>query len=181
MTPDMIQRFPPIPVMLKNGNTGVIRPLDPGDGESLADFYEAIPREDIRFYCPHPLTRERALKNAEAAFSPYEMVLVLITGGNQIAGYAWIRWWKAGATDSVFGICIRRGFQESGAGKALMTRLLEIAREVKPPTVHLTVQKANSRAFALYSQMGFTVVREQMRESGGDFPPEPEYFMELRG
>lgn len=178
MTPQDCQRYPPVPVTLKKGQSAVIRPLDPGDAEDLAAFYAAIPRPDIRFYNPHPLTREMALKNAAAAFSPCEAVLVLAVETG-IGGYAWYRWTQ-GAPASGFGICIRSDFKGSGAGRALMTRLLEIARTVGPPVMRLTVQKANSRAFALYSSMGFQVVREQMVGARAEFEAEPEYVMEWR-
>jgi ribosomal protein S18 acetylase RimI-like enzyme len=178
MTPEDGQRFPPVPVILKNGKPAVIRPLEAGDAESLAAFYAAIPRKDIRFYNPHPLTRDMALKNAAAALSPCEVVLVLAVEGG-IGGYAWYRW-NINAPSSGFGICIHMDFQDSGAGRKLMTRLLEIARTVGPPVMHLTVQKANARAFALYSSMGFKVVREQMVGARAEFAAEPEYYMEWK-
>lgn len=178
MTPEDCQRFPPVHVVLKNGKPAVIRPLDPSDAEALAAFYAAIPRKDIRFYNPHPLTREMALKNAAAAFSPLEAVLILAVESG-IGGYAWYRW-KQDAPASGFGICIRTDFQDSGAGRALMTRLMEIAATVGPPVMHLTVQKANARAFALYSSMGFKVVREQMVGARAEFAAEPEYAMERK-
>ena len=61
-----------------------------------------------------------------------------------------------------------------------MTRLAEIARHIGPPVMHLTVQKANARAFALYGKMGFRVIREQTRRATPErgWPEEPEYAME---
>lgn len=56
--------------------------------------------------------------------------------------------------------------------------LLEVVEYIGPQAMSLTVQKANPRAFALYSKMGFQVVREQMRNQAEEFPPEPEYYME---
>jgi len=41
----------------------------------------------------------------------------------------------------------------------------------------LTVQLANPRAVRLYQQMGFRIVRQQMRNASNIFPAEPEYFM----
>mgnify|MGYP001583934987 CR=1 FL=1 len=179
MTPEQQKRFPPAPATLKDGTTVTLRPLLPDDGERLGDFYESIPRTDIRFYCPHPLTREKARENAGKALSPCEAVLVMETAGGEIGGYAWFRW-QEGAGLSHFGICVRRGFQENGAGGALMARLLELAQEIGPPVMALTVQKANTRAVALYMKMGFRIVREQMRGpmAIAGFPPEPEYYME---
>jgi len=179
MTPETQAQYPPITVTLKDGTPAVIRPLSPNDGEALAAFYAAVPREDLRFYCPHPLDREHALRNAARAHGPHEVVLVL-DAGDGIGGYAWYRWEHDDAEKSGFGICIGRPYQELGAGTALMTRLLEIARTVGPPIMCLTVQLANVRAVKLYTRMGFQVVREQMleRDPSSDFPSEPEYYME---
>jgi len=179
MTQEDQDRFPPLSITLRNGAAATIRALQPGDGSALGDFFEAVPRRDVRFYCPYPLTREQAGKNAAAAGSPCEVVLVLDQAGNGIGGYAWFRW-QAGAERSTFGICIRPGLQGCGAGKALMTRLLEIARQVGPPVMGLTVQKANGRAVELYQKTGFCIIRDQVRGAFAEFPAEPEYFMERR-
>ena len=174
------ERFGPVAAALRDGTVATIRPLSLDDAEALGDFYEQVPREDPRFYRPHPLDRRHARQNAEKALDPFEVVLVLETAPGRIDGYAWYRWWKADADTSVFGICVRRDGQGGGTGKALMARLFEIAGEIGPPVMSLTVQKANERAVALYRKYGFRPVREQItvedKESG--FAPEPEYYME---
>ncbi|MFC1451950.1 GNAT family N-acetyltransferase [Verrucomicrobiota bacterium] len=182
MTPEDRQRFPPTTVALKDGWKGVIRPLRATDADALVDFYASIPREDFRFYAPHPLDRANAERNAKNADSPFEVVVVLETPKGKIGGYAWYRWKKETDTESVFGICLRRRHQGLGAGRALMTRLAGIARDLGPPVMTLTVQLANSRAVSLYRQMGFEVVKQDMRAPGAScgFPPEPQYHMELR-
>ena len=180
MTPDDQRRFPPTCVELKTGEHATIRPLRPDDGERLGDFYDTVPHGDFRFYAPHPLDREHARSNAAEALSPTEVVLVLETPDGGIGGYAWYRWKALGADHSTFGICIRRDYQEKGVGSALMSRLAEVAADVGPPVMHLTVQKANARAVALYRKMGFRAVREGMRGELLGFPPEPQYWMERR-
>lgn len=180
MTPEDRNRFPSQTVTLADGRVVAIRTLAAGDGPALADFYAAVPLADIRFYCPYPLTREQAFRNAAQADSPLAVVLVMETADGAIGGYAWCRWPGPDAEESVFGICIRPDFRRQGAGRVLMTRLLEIAGAVGPPVMALTVQLANRAAVALYRRMGFAVVREQMREHRPEygFPPEPEYVME---
>ncbi|NCO35399.1 MAG: GNAT family N-acetyltransferase [Armatimonadetes bacterium] len=192
MKPEDIQRFPPVHAELKGERLATIRALSLDDGEGLARFYAVIPREDIRFYRPHPLDREHALTNAAKAHSPTEVVLVLEAAEGdigctvpvrirrtRIGGYAWYRWKEETSERSGFGICIARSHQDVGAGRALMARLLEIAQQVGPPVMGLTVQLANERALRLYRGMGFEVVREQMSDSSAyGFDPEPEYYME---
>jgi len=173
------EKNPAARVKLDNGAEATLRPLSVADGEALAEFYSQVPRQDVRFYFPHPLDRAHALSNASRADSPLEVVIVLATPRGRIAGYAWYRW-QDGDEISRFGICIRPDHQGLGAGRALMERICRIARAVGPPVISLTVQKANRRAIALYKRMGFRIVRSQMRgpiEAHG-FPSEPEYYME---
>ena len=175
MTPADQRQFPPLAITLRNGTPVVIRPLAETDGAALAQFYAGIPPEDVLFYCPHPLTREYAFKNAAQAASPTEVVLVMETTGGTIGGYAWYRW-SADAAVSCFGICVARSCQGAGAGQQLISRLLAVARKVGPPVMSLTVQKKNPKGVELYAKMGFRVIREQFRAADG----EPEFHMELR-
>ena len=167
-------RFPGGAVELRNGARALIRHLGPDDGEALAAFYESLPDEDYFFYCPHPLMRQHAMEKAAHAHSPNFVCLALEAEDGSIAGYAWYQWQNEGSQKSTFGICIRRDFQGQGAGRALMTRINEIAREIGPRVMALTVQKANPVAIELYKKMGFHIAREQFRESDH----EPEYCME---
>lgn len=179
MLPDARSRFTPIPANLKDGRVITVRLLEPTDDEALAEFYSTVPRDDWRFYSPHPLTREMAYKKAQDDADTETFVCTVgIDSAGLIVGYAWYRWSEPDSPTSEFGICIRREYQGSGTGQALMSRLLEVAKEYGPPGMYLTVQKANPRAFALYKKMGFYVVREQMRGQVEEFPAEPEYYME---
>ncbi len=174
MNKDDAAAFPAVDVALKNGRSATLRLLARTDGEALASFYAAVPPEDYRFYCPHPLTRPEALKKAESADEPRFVCLVGVAEKGDIAGYAWYRWQADDSPSSSFGICIRRDFQGSGLARALMAQLLRIAARIGPAVMRLTVQEANPRALALYRKMGFKVVRAQVRE----FDNEPEYCME---
>lgn len=179
MLPQDRARFAPVVKSLKDGRTIAVRLLEPSDAEALGDFYEGVPREDFRFYRAQKLTREMARKMAQERADTVNLVCVVgVDDAGQIAGYAWYDWKELRAPSSSFGICIRRDYQDGGTGRTLMTRLLEIAREVGPPLMNLTVQKANARAVALYRKMGFQIVREQMRGPSPEFEPEPEYYME---
>lgn len=159
---------------LRNGSKVTVRPLSIDDSSRLGDFYESIPPQDFHFYSPHGLTRENAEKRANMALSPNFVCLVLETEDKTIAGYAWYAWENNTSRESIFGICIRPSYQGIGAGRLLMERLLEAAKTSGPGIMSLTVQLANKRAVALYSDMGFKIIREQLREADN----EPEYYME---
>ncbi len=172
------KQFGPIQATLKDSREVVIRPLDAGDAATLADFYESAPREDYRFYCAHPLTRQEAAEQAAGAMDPCFVCLVA-EHRSHIAGHAWYRLERLDALSAVCGLCVRRGYQGVGLGRTLMDRLLEIARQVGPPVIVLTVQEANTPAVVLYRRLGFEVVDERMRGAFEEFPAEPEYVMEI--
>jgi ribosomal protein S18 acetylase RimI-like enzyme len=177
MTPDAQAQFPPKPYTLKNGATVLVRPMALTDAQPLGDFYVAVPRKDWRFYCPYKLDHPTAAQHAAEADKPNWVVLVIQTPDNKIAGYAWYRWDNDQSPESTFGICIHPDWQGTGAGRAVIARLLEVARVVGPPVMNLTVQLANPSACALYQKMGFKIIREQTRGPVAEFPAEPEYFM----
>ncbi len=182
MTPDDMTLFPPLPVTLRDGQAATIRPLVPEDAEALAVFYAGVPREDLRFYFPHPLDREHALAVAADADNPLRVTLVLALPDGRIGGYAWYRWGEPEAERSGFGICIARACQNAGAGRLLMTHLLALAKTIGPPVMCLTVQLANARAVALYQKMGFQIVRQQMvsHHPSLQMADEAEYYMEQK-
>lgn len=171
------KRFGALPVTLRDQRQAVIRPLRRDDAAALAAFYARVPREDFRFYCPHRLDEEHARSNAADADSPLQVVLVLEVD-SRIGGYAWYRWARPESSVSMFGICVDRDYQNAGAGRLLIQRLLDIARHVGPPVMELTVQEANPRGVALYRKMGFEIIARQMRaENYMGWPAEPEYKM----
>lgn len=174
------KRFPPFQKKLRDNRTVTVRLLETTDGSALGDFYESIPREDFRFYGPHPLTHEKALEKAGNANDPCFVCVVIESQSGSIGGYAWYKWANPDSEKSGMGICVSRDFQGTGTGRVLLERLLEIAKSVGPPIMYLTVQHANSKAVEFYQKMGFKVVREQTRKASSGFPEEPEYYMELR-
>ncbi len=171
----------PVRVTLRDGRDMIVRLLDSADGEAMGEFYASIPVEDNRYYIgPTGTTADNARLRAAGADNALEVALVLEGRDGKIYGEAWYRWEAPEAAKSMFGICISRQCQNCGAGRAIMTRLLEVARCCGPAIMTLTVQKENVRAVALYMRMGFAIIREQLRPARPDCPPLPEYYMELQ-
>jgi len=179
MTPTNAAQFGPVEVLLKERRAVTLRLLAADDETRLGDFDVTVPREDYRFYRCQPLTRGLAQEVVRKAQGPMDVVLMAADpDGGGIVGYAWYVWESTQAASSVFGVCIRRSHQGAGLGRALMARLLEIARQVGPPVMSLTVQLANPPAVALYQSMGCQIIRQQIRKETADFAAEPEYYME---
>jgi ribosomal protein S18 acetylase RimI-like enzyme len=170
--------FPAVSVTLRDDRIVTLRFLTPGDAEAFGNFYLSIERAAYRFYCPHPLTRENARQRTTATLSPTVVGVVAEDEAQHIIAYASFQWDVSEDKPSFFGICIEKHYRGLGLGEILMQRIAEIAENIGPPVMSLTVQKANPGAVALYRKMGFRVVREQMRGQVEEFPPEPEYYME---
>jgi len=181
LTPEQDKQFEQARPLLKNGLSVLVRPLREADADALGDLYESVPLEDARFYLsPSELNRAQASSEAAQAGGPSFVGLVAEAANGSIAGYAYYKWTDETSEVSRFGICVRRDYQGCGAGKALMTHLLEFASRVGPCAMGLHVQKANQRAVELYQKMGFHIVRKQTRAARDCFPEEPEYYMERR-
>lgn len=171
---------PPQQAQLRDGRTITVRLLETSDLPSMVDFYRDVPTKDSIYY---RATSTKLVETAEpwvkhAADGPCMVCLVLVDDDGKVHGEAWYEWKPDNEQMSTFGICIRRTMQGQGAGRLIMSRLMEIADIYGPPLMNLTVQKENERAWKLYTSMGFKRLREQMREPREDAPEMPEFYME---
>jgi ribosomal protein S18 acetylase RimI-like enzyme len=178
MLPEDQAHYAPEAARLKDGRTVTLRFLKRDDAEKLGDFFISIERAAYRFYCPHPLTRQEGHYKAADALAPTSVRLVAESETGKIVGYATYKWEPGNDRPGTLGICLRQPYRGLGLGQRMIARLCEVAEDVGPPVMSLTVQKANVGALALYRKMGFRIVREQRRGPVAEFPPEPEYYME---
>jgi neutral ceramidase len=167
---------------LRDGRNITVRLLELSDAEAMVDFYAAIPDKDGVYYMPPSCrTREKSLERTAMVDDPYEVCLVLVDDDGMIHGEAWYRWdEKERKNQSWFGIAIRRTMQGVGAGRIIMTRLMEIGDLYGPPVMDLTVQVENERAWKLYTSLGFKIIRQQMRDAREDAPEMPEFYAERK-
>ncbi len=181
MKPEDQHLVQPTRAKLRDGREIAIRLLAASDAEAMVLFYAAIPAEDGVYYLPPSArTREKALERAAAADSPHEVCLILVDDAGMIHGEAWYRWSAERPAQSMLGIGIGRTFQGAGAGRLIMSRLIDIADRYGPPVMDLTVQVQNERAWRLYVSMGFVTVRQQIRDAREDAPPMSEFYMERK-
>ena len=92
----------------------------------------------------------------------------------EIYGEGWYNWGESSPDKSTFGLSVASDFQGSGAGRALITRVLEVAEETGygPSIMTLTVQDINQRAWELYESVGFEFLYdEHMGERESTRPP----------
>ena len=81
----------------------------------------------------------------------------------EIFGEGWYNWGESSPDKSTFGLSVASDFQGSGAGRALITRVLEVAEETGygPSIMTLTVQDINQRAWELYESVGFEFLYDE--------------------
>lgn len=70
----------------------------------------------------------------------------------------------------VLNVCVARAQQGEGHGKHLMKRLIDLARWHQAERVFLEVRPSNTRAVALYDQLGFNEIGKR-----------PNYYPSKRG
>jgi ribosomal protein S18 acetylase RimI-like enzyme len=70
-------------------------------------------------------------------------------------------------------------FQGRGLGRRLIDRAREIARKTGAGSIHLQVNRRNTRAIRAYERSGFTVVRSVVSDIGGGFFMD-DHIMESR-
>lgn len=180
MKPEDKKFATPRTVKLRDGRSITIRLLDAQDAEGYVPFYTGIPEEDNIFYIgPDATTAEKARERViNFADNPYEVCLVLADEEGGIHGEAWFRWSENDTEKSCFGICLARSMQGSGAGRLIMSRLMEIGDLYGPPVMTLTAQVDNFRAWKLYTSEGFVILKKQMRAARKNCPEMVEFYME---
>ncbi len=72
-------------------------------------------------------------------------------------------------------LAVRRGLRQRGLGAALLSRVIEVARERGARVVTLEVRMSNASAISLYEKAGFS--RIAIREDYYSHPPEDALVM----
>jgi phosphinothricin acetyltransferase len=136
-----------------------IRPAKPADAGAIADIYNQGIEDRIA-------TLETNLRTPDerrqwlAARSPRHPVIVAEAGG-QVVGWGSLNVFNARkAYDSVadFSVYVERGWRGKGVGNRLLTRLIELGRELGYHKLVLSAFPWNTGGMALYQKLGFRTV-----------------------
>jgi [ribosomal protein S18]-alanine N-acetyltransferase len=92
----------------------------------------------------------------------------VLAQATEVIGYGVL---SVGAGEAhVLNVCVARAQQGEGHGKHLMKRLIDLARWHQAQRVFLEVRPSNTRAVALYDQLGFNEIGKR-----------PNYYPSKRG
>lgn len=100
--------------------------------------------------------------------------LVAVVEGRGVAYGQLARWLQGGEISDVI---VSEPLRGRGIGRALVTRLVDLAREKSLPEVEIGAAEDNTRALKLYRSLGF-VERRHMTLDLGD-GPEPVVYLYL--
>jgi len=147
-----------------------IRPAKPADAGAIADIYNQGIEDRIA-------TLETNLRTPDerrqwlAARSPRHPVIVAEAGG-QVVGWGSLNVFNPRrAYDYVadFSVYVERGWRGKAVGNRLLTRLIELGRELGYHKLVLSAFPWNTGGMALYQKLGFRTVgtyKEQGRLDG---------------
>jgi [ribosomal protein S18]-alanine N-acetyltransferase len=146
----------------------VIRRVSSTDARALGDFFTAIAADDetVRFFHPHPFTREFAGELCRRAATCQDRYYVACYQDRVIA-YMMLRGWDEGYAVPSFGVCTHPALRDVGLGQALLAHAVEESRSAVAPQLRLTVFKCNERAVHVYRKFGFVFHDKNERELVG--------------
>lgn len=149
-------------ILLKNGEVCVLRSPKDTDAENLLEYLKKTAFE-TNFMLRYPeevimtIEEEKSYINSIRENPRNIMICAFIsdklvgsTGLNSIGERFKI------SHRAVFGIAVLKEAWHLGIGKALITEMLQIAKEVGFEQVELEVASINHNAIKLYEQLGFT-------------------------
>lgn len=180
---------------LPTGASATLRPLEPGDREALARFYEGLAEETRRFYDVHGDTAALAAERCEAIGRYDKVRLVLEMEDGEIGGLFELsldlvkdelrRYRDHGiplkqGRHVRYGLCLADSLQGRGIASKLQPLVEDVARLFGVRRIILLggVHEDNERAVASYRRVGF---REAGRFVNPDGVPCLDMILELDG
>lgn len=140
-------------VKLKDGRTVVVRFFVLEDKEKLAEMFASMSSQALRWGMP-PYTTEvidRWMSNL------LNLIPLVAADNDRIVGWATIYKYSHSRRKGVcdLGMYLHQDFQNLGLGKAMLSRLLELAEKEKLHRISLHVIADNHIAVHLYEKFGF--------------------------
>jgi len=142
-----------------------LRRLTQADVPALVAFYNGLSAPSKRTFAPlGPITMpERCAGVAYDNVIDAGHDLVAVHEGC-IVGWTFI--WALASAEPVFGLAVADAYHGRGLGKALMSRMMQVARARGMPRVFLTVVQDNEVAWRLYGSQGFVRYGEFIGDDG---------------
>ena len=145
-------------VVLRDGRTARLRPIQPQDADDLANFHSLLSDQTIyfRFFAPHPTLSDVELHSFTHVDHRDRVALIVRLKGH-IIGVG--RYDRIDATTAEVAFVIRDDHQGLGIGSLLLEHLAAAARENGIGRFVADVLPANGRMLATFRFAGYHVVQ----------------------
>ncbi|MCS7039133.1 MAG: GNAT family N-acetyltransferase [Caldilineales bacterium] len=154
------------------GETLVFRPIRAEDEPLMVEFHRHLSEKTVYLRYERPLRFEERVAHerlAQICFIDYDRQMALVaertdpaTGARELLGVARLRKTVVG-DEAIFGLLVRDEYQGSGMGTALLTRLLEIARQEGIACVSATFLPENAAMARICRKLSFTLIEQPER------------------
>jgi acetyltransferase len=150
----------------RDGAAFIIRPIRPDDEPLVATFHRTLSDESVRLRYLHPFKLDERTAHerlVRTCFVDYDREMALVAevrspaGGRQIAAVGRLSRDRDGRTSAEFALLVADPWQGRGIGRALLGRLVEVARRERITRVYADILVANVTMQHLCERLGFTL------------------------
>ncbi|MGH3362547.1 MAG: GNAT family N-acetyltransferase [Nocardioides sp.] len=146
-------------VLLRDGGTAHIRPIQPGDAQLLIDFYERVSDESkyYRFFSPMPRLAEKDVKRFTRVDHVDRVAFIMLLGGEMIAVG---RYDVVKPAEAEVAFLVQDTHQGRGIGQLLLEHLAQAGRERGVERFVAEVLPDNHKMIGAFRDAGYRMVSE---------------------
>ena len=143
-------------VVLSDGATAHLRPIQPADARRLVDFYGRVSDESkyFRFFAPYPTLSEADIRRFTTVDYADRVALILLIGAEMIAV---ARYDRIDAMQAEVAFLVEDAHQGRGIGSVLLEHLAQTARERGVRRFVAEVLPQNHRMINVFADAGYTL------------------------
>jgi len=151
-------------ITLKDGSAIFLRPIKPTDGLLLLDLFQKLSRETIYFRFLTHLNRlqpEMLKQLVEIDYESHFALAAIITADTKESIIGTCRYIvKENTNHAELTIVLRDDWQKKGLGKAMVTRVVNIARSKGLASIEILLDYRNEGMKQIFASLGYPVSYE---------------------
>ena len=151
-------------ITLKDGSAIFLRPIKPTDGPLLLDLFQRLSRETIYFRFLTHLERlqpEMLKQLVEIDYEAHFALAAIITEDTKESIIGTCRYIVKEKTDHAeLTVVLRDDWQRKGLGKAMVTRVVNIARSKGLASIEILLDYRNEGMKRIFASLGYPVSYE---------------------
>ncbi|HEY9351552.1 MAG TPA: GNAT family N-acetyltransferase, partial [Acidothermales bacterium] len=143
-------------VVLSDGATAHLRPIQPTDADRLVAFYARVSDESkyFRFFAPYPTLSDADVRRFTTVDHHDRVALILLTGEDLIAV---ARYELIDDAQAEVAFLVEDAHQGRGVGSVLLEHLAQAARECGVTRFVAEVLPQNHKMITVFSEAGYTL------------------------